>query len=212
MADLPIQEETVLPPSEVTHSEEEEVTPLNRRMIPPFTATVGRSIKLRDTFTLSGVVKTSSTVTTVSTDTHGSTQTDLAWFSFDKMEFHVGMMIRITAMGTITSDGTRTVTLRMGEGRANTTAWNTRVSTAAVANDQPWSIVWYGLVKTIGSAGTIQASWISHIDSVNKDSANTTTNGIALTNDGIIGLTAQWSATNAGNNIVIRTYIVEILY
>jgi len=185
--------------------------PVFRRLIPPATTLVGRSVKLRNLFTLSGVVKSSSTPVTVVGSTVGTTETDLNSFRFFKDEFHVGMIIRISALGTYTSDGTRTMTLRVGLGTAPVTEWNSAISTAASTTDAPWNLVWYGIITSIGSAGTLEAQLTAKINNVNKDDANNAAVAFNTQLNNTIGLTVQWSANNSGNSVTCRQFIVEIL-
>lgn len=182
-----------------------------RRIIPTSATTVGRSIKLRDVFTISGAIEVNSTVATVSTDSHTTTETTLGSFTFFKNEFHPDMLIRLTALGTYTSDGTRTVTLKVGSGAAPVTEWNSIASTAASTTNQPWSLTWYGVIKTIGPSGTLEAQLIGSINNVSKNDANSATVAIDTTGNLILNLTATWSASNASNSITIRQYILEII-
>src|SRR3990167_9449266 len=75
---------------------------INRKLIPISVSTVGRSIKLRDLFTLSGCIKTDVATVTVSADSSSGAITDLKSFKFFQDEFHPGLLIKITALGTIT--------------------------------------------------------------------------------------------------------------
>ena len=184
---------------------------LNRRLYPINVPLVGRSVKLKDDFVLSGLVAASATVTTVSTDVNGATQTNLATFTFLPDEIHFGMLIRITALGTYTADATRTVTVRVGAGNAPTTEWNSMVSTAAAVTTQPWHLIWTGIVSAIGSSGTVEAQMVGKINNVNKDDSNTATVSLNTTTSNVLAVTAQWSASTAGNSITIRQFILEIL-
>jgi hypothetical protein len=193
---------------------DEETQNLNEFRLPLFpvnTPMVGRQVKLRDLFTLSGTVSVSSTTTTVSTDSHTTTETNLATFGFLPDEFHVGMAVRITAIGTYTSDGTRTVTVRVGNGTAPTTEWNSMASTAAITTNAPWHLQWTGIIATLGALGTLEAQMVGKINNVNKDDANTAAVAINTTTARTFAITAQWSATDAGNSITIRQLLIEIL-
>ena len=180
-------------------------------LIPVEVATVGRSIKLRDDFVLSGAIASDSTVVTVTAAGSSGAQTDLKSFRFFPNEWHVGMVVRITATGVITDDGTRTCALRIGTGLAPTTEWNSMTSTAATVTDAPWHLVWIGIVTTIGTSGTLEAQMIGDINRVNKDDPNIA--AVALvTNAAItIALTADWSDVTAGNSISVRQWCVEVL-
>ena len=192
-------------------SQDEGRDPFYRRVIPVGTATPGRAIKLRDLATVPVVVESDPTVTTVTASTVSTTETDLASFRFFKDEFYREIAIRITAIGTYTSDGTRTMTLRIGRALAPTTEWNSMISTAAVTTNAPWHLVWYGIVGTIGASGTLEAQMTGKINNVNKDDANAATVAFPTTATLIIALTAQWSANDAGNSISLRQFIVETL-
>lgn len=184
---------------------------INRRLYPIGVPLVGRSIKSKDVFVISGLVAASATVTSISTDVNTTTETNLATFTFLPDELHKGILIRITAIGTYTSDGTRIPTIRVGSGTAPTTEWNSMVATAASTTNQPWNLEWTGIVSGIGSSGTLEAQMRGKINNVNKDDPNTATITINTTTSLIIAVTAQWSASNAGNSISIRQFIVETL-
>lgn len=183
----------------------------NRRLLPIETPNVGRSVKQRDLFTLSGAVSVSSTVTTVTASVVSTTETNLATFMFLKDEWHPGMLVRLTARGTYTSDGTRTVTLKVGAGTAPTTEWNSMASTAASTTNAPWNLVWTGIVGTIGASGTLEAQMTGRINNVNKDDANAATVTLVTNASLTLALTATWSANDANNSITIRQFFVEIL-
>jgi len=184
---------------------------LVRRTIPTSVATVGRSAKLRDLFTLSGAVAADSTVVTVTADGSSGNETDLKSFKFFPNEWHVGMVVRITAFGVITDDGTRTCTLRIGSGLAATTEWNSMTSTAATVTNVPWHLVWTGIVTVIGTSGTLEAQMRGKINNVNKDDANTAAVALDTTAAITVALTADWSAGTAGNSISVRQWLAEII-
>lgn len=166
----------------------------------------------RRPITISTTVAYSSTITTVTASVVGTTETNLATIGLTSPEIDlVGKTVRVTALGTYTSDATRTFTLRIGSGTAPTTEWNSVVSTAATATNQPWNLTWYGIVGTIGSSGTLEAQMTGSINNVMKNDANTATVTVNTTTSLTIALTAQWSASTAGNSITIRQFIVEAL-
>lgn len=183
----------------------------NRRLLPVNTPNVGRSVKQRNMFCLSGAASVSSTVTTVTASVVSTTETNLATFKFLKDEWHPGMLVRLSALGVYTSDGTRTVTIKVGTGTAPTTEWNSMVSTAASTTNAPWNLVWTGIVGTIGSSGTLEAQMMGKINNVNKDDANSATVALATNATLTLAITATWSANDAGNAISIRQVLVEIL-
>lgn len=178
----------------------------NNILFPVNVAMSGRSIKLRDVFNLSGAISVSSTVVTVS---NTITETTLASFNFFPNEWHVGMCVRLTALGIYsTANATDTVTLTVKHG---STATNTIVNTAATVTSQPWNLTWYGIIGTLGSSGTIESQMIGGINNVRKDDPNTATATIDTTVAELLALTATWSNALSGNTISIRQFIVEIL-
>lgn len=184
-----------------------------RRFLPIKIPQVGRSLKLRDVFTLSGSLIADSSVVTVTAAGSSGNQTDLKSFRIFKDEWHVGMTIRITATGVITDDGTRTCKLSLGNGlAASHTEWNSMTSTAATVTNAPWHLTWIGIVTTIGSSGTLEAQMMGDINRVNKDDPNTAAVALATNGTIVIALTADWDGTDAGNSISIRQWIVEVLY
>jgi len=180
-------------------------------LIPVEIATVGRSIKLRDDFVLSGAVASDSTVVTVTAAGSAGAQTDFKSFRFFPNEWHMGMVVRITATGVITDDGTRTCAIRIGSGLAPTTEWNSMTSTAATVTNAPWHLVWIGIVTTIGSSGTLEAQMIGDINRINKDDPNTAAVALATNTAITVALTADWDGTDAGNSISICQFLIEIL-
>ena len=183
------------------------------RILPIKIPMTGRTLKLRDVFTLSGAVNANSTVVTVTAAGSSGAQTDLKSFMLFKDEWHVGMTIRITARGVITDDGTRVCKFSIGSGlAASHTEWNSMTSTAATVTDSPWHLEWIGIVTTIGSSGTLEAQMTGDINRVNKDDPNTATVAINTTGSVTIALTADWDGTDAGNSISIRQWIIEVLY
>lgn len=183
-----------------------------KRFVPIQIPMVGRSLKLRDVFTLSGVVEADSTVVTV-TAAGGGAITDLKSFMVFKDEWHVGMVIRITARGVITDDGTRVCKLSIGSGlAASHTEWNSMTSTAATVTNAPWHLEWIGIVTTIGSSGTLEAQMTGDINRVNKDDPNTAAVALNTTGSITIALTADWDGTDTGNSVSIRQWMVEVLY
>lgn len=182
------------------------------RFLPIQIPMIGRSVKLRDVFTLSGVLNANSTVVTVTAAGSSGAQTDLKSFTLFKDEWHVGMVIRITATGVITDDGTRTCTLRIGTGLAPTTEWNSMTSTAATVTNAPWHLTWIGIVTTIGASGTLEAQMMGDINRVNKDDPNTAAVALATNGSIVLALTADWDGIDVGNSISVRQWILECLY
>lgn len=186
-----------------------------RRLIPISVSTVGRSAKLRDVFSLSGALASNTTVVAVTAAGSSGAQTDLKSFKFFPDEWHVGMVVRITASGVITDDGTRVCKLSIGSGLAGAhTEWNSMTSTAATATNAPWSLTWQGIVKTVGPTltGELEAQMQGKINNVNKDDPNTATLDFPTNTSITIALTADWDGTDANNSISIRQWLVEVLY
>lgn len=213
MSEIPIREEKPIPETSVsempTRAEDSQFT---RALIPPNIALVGRSVKLRNLFSVSGAVASDSTVVTVTAAGSAGAQTDLKSFRFLQNEWHVGMCVRIIANGVITDSGVPTCALRIGSGLAPTTEWNSIVSTAATVTNAPWNLEWYGIVTTLGASGTLEAQMKGAINQVQKDDPNTAAVTLASTTAITIALTADWDATTAGNSISVRQWIVEILW
>ena len=184
-----------------------------RRFLPIQIPMVGRSVKLRNVFTISGAVIADSTVVTVTAAGSSGNQTDLKSFILLKDEWHVGMTIRVTATGVITDDGTRVCKLSLGNGLAAAhTEWNSMTSTAATVTNAPWHLTWIGIVTSIGASGTLEAQMMGDINRVNKDDPNTAAVALNTTGSITLALTADWDGTDAGNSISIRQWVVEVLY
>src|SRR3990167_2924468 len=171
--------------------ERDGLTSLLRRLVPVLTTFVGRSVKLRDLFTISGAVASNSTVVTV-TAADGGTITDLKSFVFFPNEWHVGMCVRITARGVYTSDGTRVAKLTIGSGlAASHTEWNSMTSTAAATTAAQWNLEWIGIITTLGSSGTLEGQMTGCINNVLKNDPNTAAVAINTQSAVTIALTAD---------------------
>ncbi len=199
-------------PTEIGSSSEVVGNQFTRSLIPPNTATLGRSVKLRDVFSVSGAVASDSSVVTITANGSSGNEKDLKSFKFFPNEWHVGMCVRITATGIITCDATRTVVLRIGSGLAATTEWNSMTNVAGALTNAPWNLVWYGVVTTLGASGTLEAQMTGAINNVGKDDANTAAVALATTSSVTVALTADWSANTAGNSVSVRQWVVEVLY
>ena len=203
------------PTSSLSEPAEQTIDPFVRSLIPIDVSTVGRSIKLRDIFTTSGVVACDSTVATVTSDGSGGNETDLKSFTFFANEWHVGMCVRIIANGLITTSGGGAgpvCIIRLGSGLAPTTEWAGATSTAAIMTNEPWNFEFYGTVISIGSAGTLERHLKARINNINKDFSTPGTPAIVTTAPITVALTADWSVATAGNSISVRQWIVEVLY
>lgn len=182
------------------------------RLIPVNKSMPGRSVKYRDTFTLSGVVASNATVVTVLASDGGAI-TDLKSFKFFPNEWHTEMCVRVVANGVITADATRVCKLSIGSGLAAAhTEWNSMTSTAAAVTDAPWNLEWYGIVATLGASGTLETQMKGSINRVNKDDPNTAAVALASTGSITLALTADWDGTDAGNSISVRQWLVEVMY
>ena len=177
-------------------------------LFPVNTAMVGRSIKMRDVFNLSGVCAVSSSIVTVANTV---TETNLGTFTFNPNEYHTGMVVRISALGTYSGLGTDTIKILVGVGGAPVTEWNSMTSTAAVATNQPWNLIWTGIITALGSSGTLEAQMTGRINNVNIDDPNTGTVALDTTIRNIFTVSAKWSAASASDTISIRQFIIEIL-
>ena len=182
------------------------------RVVPVQIATLGRSVKLRDVFTLSGALASDSTVVTVTAAGSSGAQTDLKSFKFFPNEWHIGMCVRISASGVITDDGTRVCKLSLGSGLAAAhTEWNSMTSTSATVTNSPWHLQWIGIVTTLGASGTLEAQMQGDINRVNKDDPNTAAVALATDTAVTIALTADWDGSDVGNSLSIRQWLIEIL-
>lgn len=184
---------------------------INRRLIPVSTSAVGRSVKLRDSFVLSGVLKTKTSSTTVSNTT---TETILDSISLFKNELHEGMVIRLSGQGVYTTaNGADTVFIRFGPGTTIvTSAINNMTSTAGVVGGAPWSFTWQGTVRSIGSSGTIIWGMESHMNKVWKSIFNSATTAIDTTANTTFLVTAEWSNALSDNSLTLTQFVAEILY
>ena len=183
--EIEAKEESVFSPPE---KDLDEV--LRHRLFPRLTPMTGRQAKLRNDFNLSGVIDVSTTVTSVTGAANGTTETNLYTFTFNPQEWHIGMLVRLTAFGVYsTANATDTVTLRVGLGTAPTTEINSIVSTGASVTNVPWNLTWIGIITAIGSSGTIEAQFTGGINNVKKDDGNTATSSINTPTSQILSLT-----------------------
>lgn len=184
---------------------------LNRLLYPINTPLIGRGIKNRDLFTLSGTTTVDATPVTVSTALYGATETNLKTFRIFSNEFHAGMTLRIYVAGVFEADATRTVTVKFGIGTAPTTGWATMNSNVGDAGEVPWHMNITAIVTSIGTTGAFE---VQHQGAMNfrvEDGANTSTIAVNTTATQTYALTAKWSANFAGNSLTVRQFIIEIL-
>lgn len=182
----------------------------NRRIIPVNTATVGRSIKLRNTFCLSGVVDVLTTPVTVAETT---TETDLYSFRFSRDEWHPEMILRFSFSGVYSNtNGVDTFDLKVKmTDSGGATTYSTITSTAAAVTNVGFNGIWTGIIYTIGSSGTIQPDLIGRMNNVNKVEADSATVAINTQRTQTFSLTITWSANTAGNTAAIRQALLEVL-
>lgn len=177
-------------------------------LMPPNTATVGRSVKLRDLFTLSGCVDVLITAVTVVNTT---VETDLWSFKLFPNEWHTKMVVRLSVNGLYTTaNASDTLTLKV---KIGSTTLSSIVSTAATVTDAPYTFVFLGTIRSVGS-GTA-ASIESGIAAVINDVDKTATQGTASTFDSTatqtLSCTATWSNALSGNTMTIQQGVLEIL-
>lgn len=159
------------------------------------------------------MINQSSTAVTVTASVVSTTETTLKTFAFNKDELYVGMVIRMTANGTFTQDGTRQFTLRTGVSVPVNPEFNSVTSPATALTDKFWELTWTGIIATIGSSGTIETALRGSLNTVllNDLAPNTATVSINTAATLTFALTCQWNANNAGNAVTIRQFILEIL-
>ena len=194
-------------PDEFGEKEEDEILSFyEMRSHPVGTPLVGTSPKLRDKFTLSGVLKSDPTVLSVA-GTAG--ETTLNSYAFLANEWHPNMTVRVRAAGRYTTDdATATVAIAL---KVGSTTYHTITTTAATVTNAPWCIDWLLVVNTTGSSGTMESQASAKTNNVNKDSANTATIAIDTTAGQTLSATATWTSGSAGDNISIRQFLVELL-
>ena len=179
---------------------------LEHLLYPIETAQVGRSIKRRDRFNLSGVVNVSTTNTSVA-GSEGAT--NLNSFTFFGNEWHVGMTVRVMARGVYTTDdATATVALAL---RMGSTTYNTITTTGATVTNAPWVIDWVFTVVTLGGSGSCETSAVARTNNVNKDIVGASTVAIDTTTNQALTIQATWSSGSAGDSITVSQFLVEIL-
>lgn len=184
-------------------------TDFNRALIPINTATIGRTVKLRDLFTTSGTVNVLITPVTVTTTI---TETTLFSFKFNKDEFHPKMALRFTFSGVYSNtNGADTFSLKIKMTNTSATTYSTITSTAGAVTNADFSGLWGGTIYTVGSSGTIQPNLVGRINNVNKVAAAASTSTLDTTKDETFSLTCTWTANTAGNTLTIRQAWLEII-
>ena len=165
----------------------------------------------RNSFTFPRTLNSSPTVTTVATT---ASETDLASIVILSNENRLYTTFKIYAAGVYSTlaGGAATVAIRVGLGAAPTTEWNIMTTTAADVTNVSWHLNWTGIITVIGTSGTLEAQLQGKTNNVNKDDPNTATVTFNTTIRNTIGLTADWTASDASNSISIRQFICEIIY
>lgn len=178
---------------------------IDRRLFPQTTTTTGRSLKFTDTSSFSVCLVTSGTVTTVA---NTLTETTLASFVIPADALHVGLVIKMTAWGHYSSNNGPVVTITAA---GNVTAWDSMSNNPAAATVVPWHMTEYGIIRTLGSSGTIQTMLLGEVNNVNKSAIVDTTQTINTTTSLTVAVTAEWDTAAAANTITIRGFIVELI-
>lgn len=196
--------------SDIALTPESPTDVVNRRLVPVNTATVGRSIKLRDLDTISGTLVADSTP--VSVTAVSNSEADLKSFTFFPNELHKGLCIRITARGTWIAPDIKQLVIRIGSGLAPVTEWQRMTATGGTST-AGWSLVWIGIVATIGTSGTLESQFTGIMSNNHLDDPNESTFTIDTTANLTIGLTAQWTNVDFSRNTMsVRQWIVEVLH
>lgn len=177
-------------------------------LMPPNTATVGRSVKLRDLFTLSGCVDVLITAVTVVNTT---VETDLWSFKLFPNEWHTKMVLRFVTDGIYsTANGSDTFTLKLKLGSVTMLSI---VSSAASVTDADFYISALMTVRAVGSgsAALLEVGLNADINEVKKSVVETTPTTFDSTASQTLSLTATWSNADAGDTVTIEQGVLEIL-
>ena len=195
--------EEVVDPDFIIPSEEKISELYKKRFFPRDTS--------RNSFTFSRTLNSSPTVTTVAST---ASETDLASIVILANENRLYTTFKIYAAGVYSTlaGGNATVAIRVGLGAAPTTEWNIMTTTAADVTNVAWHLNWTGIITVIGTSGTLEAQLQGKTNNVNKDDPNTATVTFNTTIRNTIGITADWTASDASNTISIRQFICEIIY
>lgn len=120
-----------------------------------------------------------------------------------------GNVFRIRASGRMTTDdssSTVAIALKIGS-----TTYHTITSSAATVTNAPWMIDWMVTVMSIGSSGTAESYVSAKINNINKDASSTSTTAINTTTAQAISLAVSWTSGSAGDDISIRSWLLELL-
>lgn len=171
-------------------------------------------LKLHPHFLISGVLYADPTVTSVA-GTLGETTLNSYTVPLNTISRNdsriekSGNVFRIRASGRYTTDdATATVAIAL---KVGSTTYHTITTTGATIANAPWIIDWTVMVVTVGSSGTTESFVTARTNNVNKDSASTVTRAIDTTANQAISITATWASGSAGDDVSIRTFLVELV-
>lgn len=182
-------------------------------LVPRSLPLVGGDTKLSADFVASGLVYQTATPVTVSTDAQGGTETYLMRYVFQANSLHVGNVIRITACGYYTSDGSTQFSLRVASGIPGTYFEILKIEhPIANVTAQPWEMQTVLIVKNIGTGALFGGFLRSTINATIKNDATLVYDSFNSQIKLTLNVTAQWSSTVAmGNSITLTTGLIEVL-
>jgi len=182
----------------------EESIPLFRLM-PPATPVVGRPIKLRDIFTISGTLKSEGSVVTVAGNV---SETTLKSFQFLINEWYIGTTVRVHAAGVYTTDdASSNVAIKL---KVGSTTYHTVTTSAGTTTSAPWCLDWTFIVTALGATGTAESYVSAKTNNTNKDSGGTAAITLDTTAQQLLAITATWASGDAADSISIRQFIIKI--
>lgn len=159
---------------------------------------------------LSGIVSKTSTQTLASS----TTETDLISTSLPGRTLEVGTTYRITLRGTIRANAASTTcTFRIYVGTVVSTETYVWTSGAAVGPVAFWLIM-DATVRTAGAGGTYISNGFGQVANAattinNITTTTTTTAAVNTTTITTVKASAQWSASNANNSLVVTVATIE---
>ena len=185
---------------------------LHDRFIPRKKATLSKSVKLEEDFTLSGAVKASGTAVT-NANTNAATSMDS--YTLNKNAWHVGMTVRIYAAGTASIDASgdtfKVAVAQEAKGTGSFSNINEAEITGVTATNTPWWIDWIGIVTALGSSGTIEGFMRCNINDTIFDDPNTSAFSIDTTIDQTLNIITDWGTAKVANTATMRQALFEIL-
>jgi len=180
----------------------------------------GKSLKERSEFVMQGSVEADGTVVTVSNTT---TETNLAVYRFSAEDFYAGLAFRVFASGVYTTaDAAHQFDIQIGLSASRETAGSANQSSgstglgittpAELVTKASWGFTAYYLVNKIGAVTGDIAGYITGSVSGNVlDSGSESDTAFADTTPIDLVIFATPTSANAGTNISIRQFIVEII-